>query len=102
MLHEDLNRTLTRFHNDYSLYGFSVYCDPGMSLRESYDSRFQLQGYRKLRTATVGAIKALGLRILPTNDKGHFTIVLPEPLSISNYSELHAAFSNPIDIRYQA
>ena len=100
MLFEDLNKAIIRTYNDYSVFGFSVFCDQGLSLRETYEARFQLNGQHKLRTATAGDIRALGFEVSPTFDEGHFTIVLREVLTPSNYSALNGAFSQAIDIRY--
>jgi len=96
----DLAANIFRTANDYQVFGFSVFCFPNSTLREVWEDKWQVSSTNKFRLAPVAAILNLNMSILPTFGTGHYTVVVPGPLTQSLYSALDKVFCAPIDVRY--
>lgn len=85
---------------EWQIYGISAFCILGLSIRETYEAKKQLNiRFDAVRTVKVGQIRALGFRVIPTAGLYHYTIDIMKPLDDSAYSQLDQVFSPPIWMR---
>jgi hypothetical protein len=57
--------------------------------------RSELQRYGEVRLSTVGRLRSLGFALIPTLDRPHFDVVLPD-LDDATLDRLELGFDEPI------
>ncbi len=64
----------------HGFFGVSVFLAIGMTVEELVRRTAELSAdrYKQLRTTTVGAVRAAGLRLLATGEWPHYDVVLPD------------------------
>jgi alpha-beta hydrolase superfamily lysophospholipase len=53
--------------------------------------------HARMRTTTVQALHACGYEVVPSDWRGHATIVLPGPATVEDWQNLQESFGAPID-----
>ena len=90
-----VRRTATDAHDEFGLYAVSVFLVLDSSVEELCRDLPELQRYGKVRLSTVGRLRSLGFALLPTFDRPHFDVVLPD-LTDSTLDRLELGFDRPI------
>lgn len=82
-------------HDEFGIYGISVFAALEVDAMTLCRSEPGLAGYGKVRLSTAGRLRALGFVLLPTLDRPHFDVVLPD-LDDDTLDRLELGFDNPI------
>jgi hypothetical protein len=90
-----VRRTATDAHDEYGLYTVSVFLALDASVATLCRDRPELQRYGKVRLSTVGRLRSLGFARIPTLDRPHFDVVLPD-LDDATLDRLELGFDEPI------
>ena len=95
-----VRRTATDAHNEYGIYTLSVFLALDSTVDELCRFRPELQRYGKVRMSTVGRLRTLGFALIPTIDRPHFDIVLPDLTDATlDRLELASTFRSPTQPR---
>ena len=92
---DHVRRTATDAHDEYGIYAVSVFLAVDVSVDRLCRERPELQRYGKVRLSTVGRLRSLGFALIPTLDRPHFDIVLPD-LDGATLDRLEVGFDLPI------
>lgn len=92
---DHVRRTATDAHDEYGIYAVSVFLAVDVSVERLCRVRPELQRYGKVRLSTVGRLRSLGFALIPTLDRPHFDIVLPD-LDGATLDRLEVGFDLPI------
>lgn len=94
-----MNDAIESCFDKCGVFGFSVYCFPGLDPSEVIALKPQ-SGTNRVRVSKVSTIRRLNYEILPTGDEGHYTIVINSRLNPRIYVEIDSAFGPAFDVRF--
>jgi len=78
MTEEFVRRTATDAHDELGIYAVSVFLALDADVDELCAAEPFLVRYGKVRFSTVGRLRAEGFPLIPTLDRPHYDIVLPD------------------------
>ena len=90
-----VRRTATGSHDEYGIFSVSVFVAFDVPVEQLCHERSELQRYRKVRLSTVDRLRSLGFALIPTLDRPHYDIVLPD-LDDNTLDRLELGFDLPI------
>lgn len=80
--------------DEYGIYAVSVFLTLDESVEELCRREPFLSRYRRVRRSTVARVRAAGFPLLPTLDRPHYDIVLPD-LTDETLDRLDSSFDPP-------
>ena len=92
---DHVRRSATDAYDEFGLYAVSVFLAQDASVAELCRDLAELQRYGKVRLSTVGRLRSLGFALIPTFDRPHFDVVLPD-LTDATLDRLELGFDQPI------
>ena len=92
---DHVRRSATDAYDEFGLYTVSVFLVQDASVEEACRDLPELQRYGKVRLSTVGRLRSLGFALIPTFDRPHFDVVLPD-LTDGTLDRLELGFDRPI------
>jgi hypothetical protein len=92
---DHVRRSATDAYDEFGLYAVSVFLAQDASVSELCRDLAELQRYGKVRLSTVGRLRSLGFALIPTFDRPHFDVVLPD-LTDATLDRLELGFDRPI------
>lgn len=92
---ESVRRTAIGSHAEYGIFAVSVFVAFDVSVEQLCQERPELQRYRKVRLSTVDRLRSLGFALIPTLDRPHYDVVLPDVDDIT-LDRLELGFDLPI------
>jgi hypothetical protein len=92
---EHVRRTASQSHEELGIYGVSVFLALDDDLIGLCRGEPMLARYGKIRCSTTGRLRAAGFALLPTLERPHYDVVLPD-LSVPTLDRLHRAFDAPV------
>ena len=92
---DHVRRTATDAHDEYGVFTVSVFLALDGSVERLCGDRPELQRYGKVRSSTVGRLRSLGFALVPTLDRPHYDVVLPD-LDDATLDRLEVGFDLPI------
>lgn len=95
MTSEFVHRSATAAHDELGIYALSVFLALDDPLDELCAREPFLARYGKVRFSTVGALREAGFPLIPTLDRPHYDIVLPD-LQPSTLERLDGCFEPPV------
>jgi len=90
-----VRRTATGSRDEYGIFAVSVFVALDVPVEHLCQERSELQRYRKVRLSTVDRLRSLGFALIPTLDRPHYDIVLPD-LDDITLDRLELGFDLPI------
>lgn len=79
------------------VHGLSVCCLPGMTAEEIAETVGSANlPHPRMRTSTVGALQSCGYEVVPSEWRGHATLIFPKPLTEQDWHNLQESFGPPI------
>jgi hypothetical protein len=91
MTGEFVQRTATDAHEELGIYAVSVFLTLDAAVEDLCASEPFLVRYGKVRLSTVARLRSSGFPLIPTLDRPHYDIVLPD-LEDSTLSRLDGCF----------
>lgn len=95
MVSNHIRRTATRSFEEFGFYGVSVFAALDTDVDELCGREPELGRYGKVRLSTVGRLRRERFAVIPTLDRPHFDIVLPD-ITADTLERLESAFDAPI------
>jgi hypothetical protein len=92
---DHVRRTATDAHDEFGLYTVSVFLVLDSSVEKLCRDLPELQRYGKVRLSRVGRLRLLGFALIPTFDRPHFDVVLPD-ITDTTLDRLELGFDQPI------
>ena len=92
---DHVRRTATDAYDEFGLYTVSVFLALDASVEELCQDLPELQRYGKVRLSTVGRLRSLAFALIPTFDRPHFDVVVPD-LTDATLDRLELGFDRPI------
>ncbi len=92
---DTVRRTATDAFDEFGIYAVSVFLALDVSVEQLCRDRPELQRYGKVRMSTAGRLRALGFAMIPTLDRPHFDVVLPD-LADATLDRLESGFDRPV------
>jgi len=92
---DHVRRSATDAYDEFGLYAVSVFLVQDASVEAVCRDLPELQRYGKVRLSTVGRLRSLGFALIPTFDRPHFDVVLPD-LTDGTLDRLELGFDRPI------
>ena len=92
---DTVRRTATDAFDEFGIYTVSVFLALDATVDELCRDRPELQRYGKVRLTTAGRCDALGFALVPTLDRPHYDVVLPD-LADATLDRLELGFDRPI------
>jgi hypothetical protein len=92
---DHVRRTATDAYDEYGLYTVSVFLVLDSSVEALCRDLPEVQRYGKVRLSTVGRLRSLGFALIPTFDRPHFDVVLPD-ITDTTPDRLELGFDQPI------
>lgn len=97
MAAETVRRTAAGSHDTYGFLGVSVEAALDVDWEELCRTSPRIAGrYPKVRLSTAGRVRGAGFPLLPTDDRPHYDVVLPD-LGDGTVNRLIGSFGDPID-----
>jgi len=92
---DTVRRTATDAFDEYGVYSVSVFVAIDASVEELCRERTELQRHGKIRLSTAGRLRSLGFALVPTLDRPHYDVVLPD-LTDATLDRLETGFDRPV------
>ena len=92
---DTVRRTATDAFDEFGIYTVSVFLALDATVDELCQDRPELQRYGKVRLTTAGRLRTLGFALVPTLDRPHYDVVLPD-LADATLDRLELGFDRPI------
>jgi hypothetical protein len=91
---DSVRRSAERNHDAFGFYGISVFVAVDQPVRVLCANLGQIARYSKVRLSTAGRLRSEAFPIIPTLDRPHFDIVLPD-LEHRTLARLDGCFGPP-------
>lgn len=95
MVSESVRRSAERNHQEFGFFGISVYLAEGVMVEVLCATVSRLTRYAKVRLSTAGRLLSRGFALLPTLERPHFDVMLPD-LAGPTLSRLNECFDPPL------
>jgi hypothetical protein len=92
---DTVRRTAADAFDEFGIYTVSVFLTLDATVDEICRERPELQRYGKVRLTTAGRLRSLGFALVPTLDRPHYDVVLPD-LANATLDRLELGFDRPI------
>ena len=92
---DTVRRTASDAFDEFGIYTVSVFLALDVTVDELCRDRPELQRYGKVRLTTAGRLRSLGFALVPTLDRPHYDVVLPD-LADATLDRLELGFDRPI------
>ncbi len=92
---DTVRRTATDAFDEFGIYTVSVFLALDATVDELCQDRPELQRYGKVRLTTAGRLRMLGFALVPTLDRPHYDVVLPD-IADATLDRLELGFDRPI------
>jgi hypothetical protein len=92
---DTVRRTANDAFDEFGLYTVSVFLALDDTVEVLCRGRPELQRYGQVRLATAGRLRILGFALVPTLDRPHYDVVLPD-LADATLDRLELGFDRPI------